>query len=95
MIDGLGEEVMGRHVLQIADVLAQKRLILPRHADRIFQFGAAGQYGRHLFVQKYGDRDISPGATDKADVSGGSPDDGIIAAKIDIPVMDQEIIGNI
>jgi hypothetical protein len=95
MIDGLGEEVKGGHIFQIADVLAQKGLVLSRHADRILQSGATGQYGRHLFFKKYGDRDISPGATDETGVSSGSFDNGIIAAKIDIPVMDQKIIGNI
>ena len=54
----------GFQVLQVAVVLAQKRLVLAYQAERVFQFRAAGKYCRSLGVDFYREGCVTPRAPD-------------------------------
>ena len=53
VLDGLFEEAIALHIFQIADMLAEKRVLSLRQADRILQLSADRQNRWHVFFEKH------------------------------------------
>ena len=94
MVDGLVVRVTGGVILEIADVLAQDGAVKVGQADGALQFGAGCQQWRNMKRQRNCPRGIAAGPAVEKRRTLENPDDGIILADLDRPVVDQKRIGD-
>ena len=95
VLDSHLKKIEGLQVFQIAYVLTQECLVSPGETDGIFPFSAAGKNGlqRPLKKSRYGH--ITSAAPDLPWHGANHTEYGIVASKINVTIVIQEVISNI
>ena len=96
MVDALLKRFQGLQIFQISYMMTNKSQILPGQAKGIFQLRSAGQNGfLETKVQSDGLGNIAPRSPEDHLPPIHHPDYRIVAADVNVPVMDQKIVGNV
>ena len=93
MLDRFLEEAVALCVLQIADVLREKRVTAFGQADGVLQFAADSQNRWHIFAQKDRYRHKSARAPQLPRAPAGDANDGIVTAQQDIAIVYKKAVG--
>ena len=94
MGDLLGIILQGLHILQIANVLAGKNIASLGQAEAGLLLRSAGQNALQRPFHPQGKGHIAPGAAGGILLTFQHPAEGIVAAGLDLPVMEQKAVGN-
>ena len=93
MVAGALEGRERLQVFQVADVLREKGIAVAREAERVLEFAAHGEHGRHC--ERQPDRlrrEAAPAADGQRHVAQASRH-GVVAVDVDVAVVEQEGIG--
>jgi hypothetical protein len=91
MLDALGERAQGLGVLQVPDVVGDKGVAILGQAERVLQFGPAGQHGTgEPAGHRDGFGDIAAGPPDEHRPATEHPGDGVIRPDVNGPVVGEE-----
>ena len=94
MGDLLGIILQGLHVLQVTDVLAGKNIAAFGETEAGLLLRPAGQNALQRPFHPQGKGHIAPGAAGGILLPFQHPAEGIVAAGLDLPVMEQKAVGN-
>ena len=81
-------------VFQVADVLTQEERPPFGQGEGRFLFRSAGQHARAILLQEQGLGCVAAAAPQKIRLSVNDPQQGVVAAGDDVPVMHQEPVGD-
>jgi hypothetical protein len=95
VLDRLAERAERLQVLQVADVVAGPGAVAARQADRVLELRAAAKRrSRDAGGQRHRGGDVPAGAAQKQRAASGHPDHGVVRARLDRPVVDEEEVGD-
>ena len=92
MPDGKLEELQSLKVFQITDMLTQKGGIVLQQADRVLEHGTSSQDAGATARHENRPRDKTTAASDGTHSLSDIHDHGIVAAEVDIAIMEQKNI---
>ena len=93
VLDGLVEEGITFDIFQIANVLAQERMLALGEADGVLKFASHGQHRREIVFEEDWNRDKPARTPQLSRDPARNPHHRIIAAEQDVAIVDEEAIG--
>src|SRR5829696_2837003 len=96
MLDSFPERAQRLVVLHVPDVVAHEGVAVSDQADRVLELSTAGQsVTAEVRGQPERCRGVATGATDLVRSSSRCTDHGVVAAHVDLTVVDKEVVGDL
>src|SRR5215212_8441316 len=96
VLDSFPERLQRLVVLHVPDVVAHEGMAVSGQAERILELSTTGQrVPGDLCGQPERSRGVATGATDGVWSFSGCTDHSVVAAHVDLPVVDQEVVGDL
>src|SRR5215212_3023344 len=96
VLDSFPERAQCLVVFHVSDVVAHESVAVSGQAEGVLELSTAGQgVPGQIFGQSKWRRGVASGATEGVRSSSGRPDDGVVAAHVDLSVMDEEVVGDL
>src|SRR5215210_4509894 len=96
VLDSFPERSQRLVVLHVPDVVAHEGVVVFGQAERVLEFSTAGQrVPGEVCGQPERCRGVASGATDRVRSSSGRADYGVVAAHVDLTVVDEEVVGDL
>src|ERR687894_532785 len=96
MLDSFPERAQRLVVLHVPDVVAHEGVAVSDQAERVLELSTAGQgVPAEVRGQPERCRGVATGATDRVRPSSRSTDHGVVAAHVDLTVVDEEVVGDL
>src|SRR5919107_1077541 len=95
MLDSFPERAQRLVVLHVPDVVAHEGVAVSDQAERVLELSTAGQgVPAEVRGQPERCRGVATGATDRVRPSSRCTDHGVVAAHVDLTVVDEEVVGD-
>ena len=94
MVDRLLKEIITLHIFQIADMLAEKRVLALRQANRVLEFSAHCQDGGYVLFEKHGHGNEAAGSPELTNLVADDANYRVIAAAEDGAIVHQKAVGH-
>ena len=94
VVDHLSEGPIRLLGLEVTDVLGDEHVASDRHGDRVLEVRSDGQDRRHRCREGDGERCVSAGPTEHADVVVDRPDDRVVDVAADRTIVSEEHVGD-
>src|SRR5215204_5142821 len=96
MLDSFPERAQRLVVLHVPDVVAYEGVAVFSQAERVLELSTAGQrVPAEVRGQPERCRGVATGATDRVRTSSRCTDHGVVAAHVDLTVVNQEVVGDL